>query len=163
MKRSSLTLRLLAAVPLAIFLAASMPAAACSSDSAQIFFGFGSVEVNSDGMTRLETFAGEASRQMDTIEAIRIVGHSDRTGPPSVRARIADDRAQAVRVLLMARGIPEGMIRAVGAADRYPLTETADNIREQLNRRVELTIFFKPVSAADLDLARSRQGGSPLC
>jgi OmpA-OmpF porin, OOP family len=49
-------------------------------------------------------------------------------------------RAEAVRAMLMQRGIKASFVRAVGRGEREPLVPTADEQPEPRNRRVEVIV-----------------------
>ena len=134
-----------------LLLLAAAPAQACQS-LPMIFFGFDSIAPTPHGVASLSGFAGQI--QPDEVEQIRIVGHSDRTGSPASRERIALARAAYVRDALMALGLPARLLTAVGAADRQPLHATDDGVREPQNRRVELQVIWTEAANAG---ARARR------
>jgi len=49
-------------------------------------------------------------------------------------------RAEAVRAMLIQRGINSSFLRAVGRGEREPLIPTADEQAEPRNRRVEVIV-----------------------
>jgi outer membrane protein OmpA-like peptidoglycan-associated protein len=131
---------------LAALLAASLlvlprPASACQQLPI-VYFRGGSSAIGPDGEAALRGFAQQALARLDRLASIRIVGHSDRTGAAAARARIARERAQAVRNLLIGAGIPARLIGASGAADAEPAADTPEGVREPLNRRAELRIAY---------------------
>ncbi|HEX8643838.1 MAG TPA: OmpA family protein [Allosphingosinicella sp.] len=142
------------------------PAAACQQ-LPMAFFDFGSAALRGHEIARLRYFADQMRVQSGEIELIEVVGHSDRTGSPAARERIARRRAEAVRDLLVSLGLPAGIVSASGAADRRPLAETDDHVREPQNRRVELAVTFTPqaraAAAARREEAIARGEGVPMC
>jgi outer membrane protein OmpA-like peptidoglycan-associated protein len=54
--------------------------------------------------------------------------------------RLALERAQAVRDMLVQRGLQASFIRAVGRGEREPLVPTPDEQAEPRNRRVEVIV-----------------------
>jgi len=150
----------LIAAGLAMLLATSQSASACQQFPT-IFFGLDPVMHRPEAVIQLQNFAGQALSRIDDIEAIGVVGHSDRTGPRRGRQEIADRRAQAIADLLMAYSIPGHLIKLSGASDASPFVETPDQVREPLNRRVELTVrLLDEVRAAP---PATPAGLSPLC
>jgi outer membrane protein OmpA-like peptidoglycan-associated protein len=113
-----------------------------------VYFRGGSTIINPDGQAGLRGFAQQALERLNGIRSIRIVGHSDRTGSRAARQRISLLRAQAVRDVLIASGVPARLLAASGAGDSQPSIETADRTREPMNRRVELEVAYSPDAAA---------------
>ena len=109
-----------------------------------VFFAGGSTEINAPGHDVLSDFAVQSLGRLDRIRSVRIIGHTDRTGSPAARRHISLRRAEAVRDLLIARGIPARLLAASGAGDSQPLVETEDNVREPMNRRVEIEVIWAP-------------------
>jgi outer membrane protein OmpA-like peptidoglycan-associated protein len=160
------TLRLSHVAIAASLLVAGWPAAACQS-LPMVFFPYGSSVPHPEGAAALASFAQQASTRLDDVEQIRIVGHADRTGSRSSRQRIAERRAASVRDVLIGLGIPERLLVASGAADRQPLYETEDNVREPTNRRVELRLVMSKTglanAAAQRAAALAKGEPIPLC
>jgi len=138
----------------------AQPAAGCQPISI-LSFALGSTAPDVTGTAELEDFAGRAIRSLERIETIQVVGHSDRTGSQRSRQLVSTARARQVRYMLISYGLPEGIIVATGLGDRHPLFPTEDNVREPQNRRVELSISFKPT--AELVGVRTGGEGAPIC
>jgi outer membrane protein OmpA-like peptidoglycan-associated protein len=73
-----------------------------------------------------------------------IAGHADRSGSDQGNAGVSQHRAANVRAYLAGRGIPEGAMTTVALGESRPQIDTADGLREPMNRRVE--IIFGPSS-----------------
>ncbi len=71
---------------------------------------------------------------------VQIVGHTDTRGPLEGNDQLSVERAQTVVAQLVARGIPAEVIRATGRGEREPKIETADDVVEAQNRRVDILI-----------------------
>ncbi len=69
-----------------------------------------------------------------------ITGHTDRIGAAEANDRLSLARAEAVRELLVADGLPRAAITVVGRGERDPVVATADEVAEARNRRVEIKI-----------------------
>lgn len=147
----------------AAFLFVPHEASACQQLPIIYFWG-GSSTVNADGQATLRGFAQQALEWRERLASIRVVGHSDRTGTLSARSRISLRRAQAVRTVLIENGIPPGLIRVSEAGDSQPFVDTPENVREPLNRRVELQVSYT-ASALDEPESHPRVGDPPpaLC
>ena len=103
-----------------------------------LYFEEGSTVVLKDSKnTLMELFAEVAKRQAAEVE---IIGHTDTLGKASDNDRLSEERAQAVREMLIAQGLKSNFIRAVGRGSRELLVPTPDNVREPKNRRVEVIV-----------------------
>lgn len=71
---------------------------------------------------------------------IIITGHTDTTGTPEANDRISQERANALRDLLVGRGFPQERIRAVGRGQRELLVQTGPGVDEAQNRRVSIVV-----------------------
>ena len=69
-----------------------------------------------------------------------VVGHTDSTGKLDDNDALSLRRAQAVRTLLISRGVQPGLVEAVGRGEREPLVPTADEVDEPRNRRAEIVV-----------------------
>jgi outer membrane protein OmpA-like peptidoglycan-associated protein len=74
--------------------------------------------------------------------AVQIEGHTDRVGDAADNVRLSKSRAELVRDQLVRLGLDTDITRTVGRGERAPLQghETADNIEEPANRRVEVVV-----------------------
>ena len=69
-----------------------------------------------------------------------IVGHTDRVGTVDSNDALSLRRAQAVRELVIGRGFAAARVDAVGRGEREPVVDTADEVAEPKNRRVEIIV-----------------------
>lgn len=122
-----------------------------------IYFRAGSAAIDNNGQAALRGFSQQALSRLEELHAIRVTGHSDRTGPKSVRLRISQARADAVRTFLIALGIPARLLVAIGAGDSQPSGDAGENIREPQDRGVELNLSHLPLAAAPA------AGASAIC
>jgi OOP family OmpA-OmpF porin len=72
-----------------------------------------------------------------------VEGHTDSTGKPEKNMTLSQARAESVRKYLIADGIPEGQISAVGAGQERPVADNKTSAGRAKNRRVEV-ILEKP-------------------
>ena len=75
-----------------------------------------------------------------TAPEVIVTGHTDRVGPADANDRLSLVRAQTVRHQLVALGVARESIVVVGRGEREPAVETADEVAEPRNRRVEIKI-----------------------
>jgi len=69
-----------------------------------------------------------------------VIGHTDRVGTVEANDRLSLQRAEQVRDLLIAAGVPATAIQVSGRGEREPLVQTADEVAEARNRRVEIKL-----------------------
>lgn len=80
--------------------------------------------------------------EIDKRKAAEIVvtGHTDTFGTVDYNDTLSLARANVVRKLLIAHGLPADSVTAVGRGKRQLLVPTADQVHEPRNRRVEITV-----------------------
>ncbi len=69
-----------------------------------------------------------------------LIGHTDRVGSLEANDRLSLARAETVREILVAAGLPRAAISVAGRGEREPAVSTADEVAEARNRRVEIKI-----------------------
>ncbi len=69
---------------------------------------------------------------------VRVVGHTDTSGKPSYNQKLSMLRAESVKRVLVAKGIPAGNITTEGHGDKELLVKTGSNVREPSNRRAQI-------------------------
>ena len=126
----------IAAVAAALILAAS---AASALSPFILFFDAGSARLSAHSLAILDN----AARAIETLDARRIelVGHSDRVGSRRANLALSRRRAEAVKAALVERGVPAERLIVTALGEDRPLLETADDVAEPQNRRVELVML----------------------
>jgi outer membrane protein OmpA-like peptidoglycan-associated protein len=76
---------------------------------------------------------------------IMVEGHTDSVGGESYNQRLSERRAEAVKNLLVQRGVDPYRVTPIGYGESRPVATNAEEAGRQLNRRVEIRI--KPVQA----------------
>ena len=101
-----------------------------------LYFEFGSEDLTAESNRTLETILTEVA----TREAaeILLVGHSDAPGTAEANLALSVRRAERMRDLVVARGVPAGIVTATGVGDSDP--EVSSDVEEARNRRVEITV-----------------------
>lgn len=77
---------------------------------------------------------------------IRIEGHTDSSGSAQLNLRLSQQRAEAVKALLVENGIDAGRIEAVGMGEDFPVADNSTAAGKAKNRRVEIIVLEKPHS-----------------
>jgi outer membrane protein OmpA-like peptidoglycan-associated protein len=70
---------------------------------------------------------------------VMLAGHADRSGRPAYNQGLSERRNTAVQSYMSGRGIPGGAFSASGFGEGRPAVATADGVRNDQNRRVEVT------------------------
>lgn len=118
--------------------------AALASESADapqpfvIYFAFDSAEV--DGAGRALIDRAIAAAQRSGLNEFSVTGHTDRAGSTDYNAHLSLQRAEAVAEVLQGRGIESHNIFLAGRGESETAVPTADGVREQQNRRVEIVV-----------------------
>ena len=71
---------------------------------------------------------------------VLIIGHTDTTGTATSNYTLGLRRATAVRTMLVDAGLDASFVEATSHGEADLLVQTADNVREPRNRRVEITV-----------------------
>jgi outer membrane protein OmpA-like peptidoglycan-associated protein len=84
--------------------------------------------------------------QKNPTRNVLIEGHTDNTGSADLNLRLSQERADAVKELLVAKGISPDRISARGHGLKYPLVSNDTAAGRQQNRRVEVVVLNEGVS-----------------
>jgi hypothetical protein len=108
----------------------------------RVFFATGGRTIvrPDDGLQRLETEASGA-------QEIRIAGYTDNIGPDTVNAKLAQSRAEAIRTLMLKRGVPPERIVVTWSASGRDIADNSTETGRAMNRRVEV-LFVKVAKTA---------------
>lgn len=71
---------------------------------------------------------------------ISVVGHTDRVGAEDLNFRLSRERADAIKSLLVKKGVESNLIHVDAHGESNPLVATADEVAEPKNRRVDVTV-----------------------
>ena len=86
----------------------------------------------------LDTVAQEIKSRHD-IKKIIVRGYTDTSGGEEYNMRLSVKRANAVRAVLIAHGIPAHKIQTEGHGETDLLVPTPKGVREPQNRRAQIT------------------------
>ncbi len=79
------------------------------------------------------------------VGSVNLVGHTDTVGATSYNQGLSERRAANVKKELVRLGVPSQVISTSGMGETSLFVPTADNVKEALNRRVEVTIQLNSV------------------
>lgn len=117
-------------------------------DSEVIYFDFDKATLTHQGQTTVDVLT-ERLAGMDDI-TINVEGHADRAGAADYNLKLAEERANAVRDALVLNGLNVVAVDTFSVeseGETEPAVETADGVREALNRRVEVIVRGTPQQA----------------
>lgn len=103
-----------------------------------VYFGFDRWNLTDAARATLDEVIG-AVESMGTT-ALSVVGHADTVGSVEYNQGLSEQRAGSVAEYLEQRGIPRGAMTLAGRSELEPAVDTGDQVREPLNRRVEITL-----------------------
>jgi len=103
-------------------------------------FDFDKSDIRADARAVIDQVLADAAAQ--GIDRVRIsaTGHADRSGSEEYNLALSMRRADAVREALIARGIPAENITVASRGESENAVPTADGVKEQANRRVEIIL-----------------------
>lgn len=109
----------------------------------RIYFSFGDKLPRSDANYDFSITLDEAARILrdNPTARVRVVGHTDNVGELRTNEALALARAEAVKALLVARGIAEDRLVAEGAGMSAPIATNVTAEGRARNRRVEFRVI----------------------
>jgi outer membrane protein OmpA-like peptidoglycan-associated protein len=110
-----------------------------------VLFATGKAEVTAGAQRSIDKLA-DFLRKYPTRNVL-IEGHTDSTGGTEANLKLSEQRADAIRDLLVARGVSADRIVTRGYGMQYPLVANDTDAGRQQNRRVEIVILNEGVAA----------------
>jgi outer membrane protein OmpA-like peptidoglycan-associated protein len=104
-------------------------------------FKVGSAVLQGEAQNDLHRFA-DVIKEFDKTN-VTVIGHTDSVGTESANQKLSEDRAAAVRNLLVARGVAAGRVTTLGLGEGKPVADNATEYGRQLNRRIEILVVPK--------------------
>lgn len=103
-----------------------------------VFFDWNRANIRADAAVILDQVVSAISALGS--RKVSLVGNTDTTGPADYNMSLSVRRADAVRAYLMGRGVSSSSIAATGRGETDLRVPTPDNVREEENRRVEISL-----------------------
>lgn len=103
------------------------------------------LQFRSDSVSLLPASIRQLPDIVAAIEArsptrVSVVGHTDTMGDKRYNLDLSLRRAEAVKAMLVDRGVLETAIEVTSHGEENPVVKTADNVANAQNRRVEVVI-----------------------
>src|SRR5450830_996857 len=137
--------------PAAVVEPAPLPAvAACTPTfetvtvSADQLFGFDKYKLSNDGKAALDEVVAKLKAHPE-FELVMVTGHADRIGSVAYNQKLSERRANAVKQYLVAQGVEDSRLQAVGKGKSEPVAECKGAKSKKLieclapNRRVVIS------------------------
>jgi len=105
----------------------------------KIYFETGSSTIKEESHGILD-LVGATLVEHEEVTQVRIEGHTDSRGDDDYNQALSEDRAQAVRIYLMARGVEAGRLVADGQGEADPIDPRETELAWERNRRVQFII-----------------------
>jgi outer membrane protein OmpA-like peptidoglycan-associated protein len=105
---------------------------------ANIIFEQGSAELDSFALQQLNELAQWMRR--NSSASIRLEGHTDNVGKPTLNQTLSEDRANSVKDYLVGLGIKDSRIQSKAYGGSQPIVYGSDEEARKLNRRVEIEV-----------------------
>jgi outer membrane protein OmpA-like peptidoglycan-associated protein len=103
----------------------------------RIEFATNRADIAASSSTTLDALAQAAKACIGVIE---VQGHTDSVGAPERNQKLSNARAEAVRMALIARGLPEARLTARGYGEEKPVADNDSAEGRALNRRIEFRV-----------------------
>lgn len=103
-----------------------------------LYFEAGGNVLTAESQAALATIRKEIAER--AASEVMVIGHTDRVGSVEGNDKLSQKRAEGLRDLLIEAGVPADKLEAVGRGERDPLVQTADEVDEPKNRRVEINV-----------------------
>lgn len=119
--------------------------------STDALFNFDSAQLSDEGHQAVDALANKINERQDSIQAVRIIGYTDRLGSKSYNGLLSRQRAHAVLRYLQDQGVPGNLLTAAGLGKDHPVkTDCGEDLSHANliaclapNRRVEVQVFGK--------------------
>jgi outer membrane protein OmpA-like peptidoglycan-associated protein len=102
----------------------------------KVHFDTGSAHIQKRSNALLDQIAFLMKEHRE-IHQVVIEGHTDNVGPPDLNLRLSRERADAVKVALVERGVHHERLRTQGFGESHPMAPNRTRAGRAKNRRVE--------------------------
>ncbi|HEX4859187.1 MAG TPA: OmpA family protein [Usitatibacteraceae bacterium] len=104
----------------------------------QLYFSSGSEDLLPESLRTFDAVLKDAAASASN--EVIVIGHTDRVGTVESNDALSLKRAQVIRERLIGAGVPAARVEASGRGEREPMINTADEVAEPRNRRVEIKV-----------------------
>ncbi|HZZ83998.1 MAG TPA: OmpA family protein [Anaeromyxobacteraceae bacterium] len=104
----------------------------------EILFDTGSAVLKPEAVAQIQQVGDILAKYSD--DRVQVLGHTDSTGRSSANEELSQRRANAVKEILVGRGVQQTQITALGMGQTKPIADNASAAGRAKNRRVEVHI-----------------------
>lgn len=116
--------------------------------AAQVLFDTGRSDIKPEGEAFIDSLVKAAGR---SDARLLIEGHTDNVGSDAANQTLSENRADAVKQALMARGVPSQRITTVGFGPSQPVVSNDTEDGRATNRRSEVILLGERIENVDRD------------
>lgn len=88
--------------------------------NAEALFAFASAQLSAQGESQIRQLAADIRQSGQDVRQITITGHTDRFGSAESNLRLSQARAESVKRVLVASGLPANVITSLGMGESMP-------------------------------------------
>ncbi len=107
-----------------------------------VLFPFDQATLDATAQSTIQSAADDFKRTGSA--QISVKGHTDTSGNSDYNQALSERREQAVTDALVQLGVPLSAINGSAVGETQPAVQTADNVREAQNRRVDIQVAAPP-------------------
>jgi OOP family OmpA-OmpF porin len=122
--------------------------------SSDVLFEFGKATLRDSGKQKLD----ELAQRLDgaKVEEVVAVGHADRIDNEARNQRLSEERANAVKVYLVDKGLAPEIVKAEGKGESQPVTDCGKMGAERRTNK-KLVDCLQPDRRVDIEVFGSRE------
>ena len=109
------------------------------SDKRNVTFELNSATLTPAAIEELDRLLGKI-RELEEIQSIDVVGHTDSTGSESYNQSLSEQRAASVSQFLESRGVGAALLSTFGEGEANPVADNKTREGRAMNRRVDILI-----------------------
>jgi len=106
----------------------------------RVNFAFGSYAIEPSSMAQINQFAQFLLKNRGST--VTITGHTDSVGSAESNLALSQQRANAVKNVLIQQGVSMSRLESFGRGESMPLTSNSTDAGRALNRRIEAELFY---------------------
>lgn len=122
--------------------------------SSDVLFEFGKAKLRPEGQQKLDELAGRMGDA--NVEEIVAVGHADRIASEPYNQKLSEERANAVKVYLVDKGVSPELVKAEGKGESQPVADCSRMGPERANNR-KLVSCLQPDRRVEIEVFGTRE------
>lgn len=118
------------------------PAASCDGKSFVVYFDHNKYNLTDEASSVIDNAVGSVPSTC-AYSAALIQGFTDTSGSAKYNIALSQKRVTVVSKALVAKGVPQDIMTGEAYGENKLAVQTADGVKEPLNRRTQVTLNFK--------------------